>query len=93
MLSTYSTEIYSEREIAPGVLCRLIDCDTAALDAARAIAGRKLTLRCEAEILLDRAASSDVEISDDLRERLAVFAGLLPDLQALVAELRSAVYA
>jgi hypothetical protein len=91
MLSTYSTEIYSEREIVPGVLRRLIDCTTADLDAARSIEGHKLMLRCEAELLVERAATTDTAINDDLRERLSVFAGLLPDLETLVGELKDAV--
>jgi hypothetical protein len=88
---TLATEIYNETEIIPGACRRILDCTVADLDAAREIESRKLMLRCEAEVLVERAATTDTAINDDLRERLSIFAGLLPDLEALVGELRDAV--
>jgi hypothetical protein len=90
-----NTQSYAETpawvEIEPGVQRRIDRCTVNDLHGARCIETQKAQLRAEAELLLADAHHHNLDIDDDLRDRLALWATDLPTIQALTRELRSAV--
>mgnify|MGYP003622927669 CR=1 FL=1 len=74
-------------EIAPGITVPIGACTVDDLAAAHALQERKETVLAEVARLVADAARYDLPISDELRERLALFAGGLDELLALRCEL------
>jgi hypothetical protein len=75
-------------EVAAGVLQRLDRCAVNDLIAAQQIETQKIGLRAEAELLLADAARHDLQVPEDLCERLSLWATDLPTILILVDELR-----
>lgn len=78
-------------EIAEGVQRRIDRCSILDLAQARQIETQKAGLRAEAEHLLAIAASYNIDVDEDLRDRLALWATDIQTTQGLVGELQGAV--
>lgn len=74
-----------------GVFKRLRDCHADELEMAMECHTARAQLHTEAEALLGEIAYRNLDIPDDLRERLGVWTDSLLDAVSLVDELRSAV--
>ena len=87
--STYNYAVLIE--VAPGVLRPAIACTAADLAAARQLEARKGALYAQVEVLIADAATYDLHVPDELRERAAGCRGDLRELETIRVLLEDAL--